>query len=292
MNLLNTEVSFFSKCTGTANPTTVNLLEYLHSEAYRAAVEQVRNTEVKKERDLLKKALLPGITPAGVFSYRDEKGLLKLSGLIAGDIDFQDNPYNPESIKARIMNIKNVAYCGLSASGRGLWFLVPVTCPDRYREHFDALSNDFARLGIALDPAPANIASFRFYSFDPSAYFNPEAIPYSKFWRPIPETYTQRNNPVRVVGNEGEKLETVIRKIEAQCLDITGNYRQWFSLLSSLATLGEAGRDYAHRISQFYAAYSSRETDRQFNHCLRMRSNRFTLGTLFSNAKEHGITFR
>ncbi len=292
MNVLNTEVSFFSKCTGTANPKAVNLLEYLHSVDYRAAVDRVRSTEDKKKRDLLKKALLPGITPAGVFTYRDEKGLIKPSGLLAGDIDFQDNPYNPESIKARMMNIKNVAYCGLSVSGRGLWFLVPLTCPDRYKEHFDALRYDFTRLGIALDPAPANIASFRFYSFDPAAYFNPEAVPYSKFWRPMPEAYTPKNNHIRVTGDEGEKLEAVIRQIEAQRLDITGNYRQWFSLLSSLATLGEAGRDYAHRISQFYSTYSSRETDRQFNYCLRMRSNRFSLATLFKIAKEHRITFR
>lgn len=291
MNVLNTDVSFFGKCTNTANPTTVNLLEYLQSSQYRTAVERVRNTAEKKERDRLKKELLPGITPAGVFSYRDEKGLLKPSGLMAGDIDFHDNPYNPESIKSRIMNIHNVAFCGLSASGRGLWFLVPVTCPDRYKEHFNALRADFTRLGIVLDAAPANVASFRFYSFDPAAYYNPDAVPYSKFWQPVRDIYRPQNIRVET-GSEAEKLETVVRQIEVQRLDITGNYRQWFSLLSSLATLGETGRDYAHRISQFYSTYNSRETDRQFDHCLRMRSNRFTLGTLFRIAKDNGITFR
>ncbi len=292
MNILNTEVSFFRKCTDTANPQTVNLLTYLHCEDHRAAVERVRAVEDKKKRDRLKKALLPGITPGGIFNKRKEEGLVKPSGLMAGDIDFADNPYNPETIKRQVAKIPNVAYCGLSASGRGLWFLIPITCPDRYKEHFDALRADFARLGIVLDPAPANIASLRFCSFDPDACFNPVALPYRKLWIPKPNTYTASDRRAQAAGEDGEKLEAIVRQIEARRLDITGNYRQWFSLLSALATLGEAGRDYAHRISQYYPQYSSRETDRQYGYCLRMKNNRFTLGTLFKEAKEHGLTFR
>lgn len=293
MNALNVEVSYFKKCKPSLDdpPQTVNLLTFLRSEKHRAAVERVRAVEDKAERDRLKKALLPGITPSGIFTYRDEEHLVKHSGLIAGDIDFKENPYNPETIKRQVAKIRNVAYCGLSASGRGLWFLVPIAYPEHHKEHYAALVADFARLGIVLDTAPANVASFRFYSFDPDAYFNPNAAPYAKLFVKQADTYTPSSS-AQVAGNDAEKVAAIIRQIEARRLDITGNYGDWFSLLSSLATLGEAGRDFAHRISQFYPTYNSRETDRQFTYCLRMKGNWFSLGTLFKMAADHGVTFK
>lgn len=294
MNALNVEVSYFKKCKPSRDdpPQTVNLLTFLRSEKHRAAVEQVRAIEDKEERDDLKKALLPGITPSGIFTYRDEEHLVKHSGLIAGDIDFKDNPYNPETIKRQVAKIRNVSYCGLSASGRGLWFLVPIAYPEQHKEHYAALIAYFARLGIVLDSGPANVASFRFYSFDPAAYFNLNAVPYTRLLTQQPDAYKPGSSSAQVVGNDAEKVEAIVRQIEAGRLDITGNYQDWFSLLSSLATLGEAGRDFAHRISQFYPKYRTRETDRQFGYCLQMKANRFSLGTLFKVAADHGITFK
>lgn len=292
INVLSVEVSYFQKCFDCEQPTTVNLLTFLRSEKHRAAVEQVRAIEDKAERDNLKKSLLPGITPSGVFTHRAESGLVKHSGLIAGDVDTKDNPYTPESLKTFVSSFSNVAYCGLSASGLGIWFLVPIAHPERHKEHFAALVTAFNNEGIVLDTAPANVASFRFYSYDQNAYFNPGAIPYTKLQTRQPDTYTPGNNSAPVFGNAGEKLGAITRQIEARRMDITGNYEQWFALLSALATLGENGREYAHRISQFYPTYSHRETDKQFNHCLRMKSNRFTLGTLFKIAADCGLTFR
>ncbi len=292
-NPLNVEVSYFRNCAPSWNdpPQAVNLLTFLRSEKYRPAVERVRAIENKPERDKLKKEILPGITPSGVFTYRAEKYLVKHSGLIAGDIDFVDNPYSPETIKQQISKIKNVAYCGLSVSGRGLWFLVPIAYPQRHKEHFEALVKDFAKLGVSLDTAPANVASFRFYSYDSDAWFNPVAVPYERLLSRQPDTYTPNSNSISLAGNDGEKLEAVVRQIETKSIDITGNYDTWFSLLGSLATLGEAGRDIAHRISRFYIGYDHRETDKQFSNCLRMKPNRFTLGTLFKIADDNGIRY-
>lgn len=295
MNVLNVEVSYFRNINDTANPVTVNFYTYLCSEKHRAAIECLRATDNEKERTQLK-IILPGITPSGVFSYRDEEHLVKHSGGIAGDIDFKDNPYNPETIKKQVAKIRNVAYCGLSASGTGLWFYVVIAYPEFHKEHYESLITDFARLGIKLDTKPKNPASFRYYSYDPNAYFNLEATPYTKLQTRQPDTYTPGSNRAQDAGSAGEKVEAVVRQIEARRLDITGNYELWFALLSSLATLGEAGRDYAHRVSQFYQttkhSYSSRKTDRQFTHCLRMKNNRFTLGTFFKVAADNGITYR
>ena len=293
MNVLNVEVSYFRSCTDTANPATVNLYTYLRSNKHLKKVERIRAIDDKAERDNLKKDTLPGITPAGVFSHRHESGWLTPSFLIPLDCDFKDNPYNPETIKRQVAKIRHVAFCGLSASGQGLWVLVVIAYPDRFKEHFAALVADFARLGITLDTAPANPASFRFYSNDPNAYFNLEATPYTKIQTRKPDTYTPRSNRAQDAGSDGEKVEAIVRQIEARRLDITDGYKHnWFALLCSLATLGEAGRDFAHRISQFHPEYNSRETDKQFTDCLKWSKRRDGLETFFKRAKDNQIYYR
>ena len=291
MSALNVEVSFFIRCTNKAKPVTVILLTYLLSDKYKVVVGRIRAIDNKAQRDRMKKALLSGITPSGTFSRRAEKYLLKHSSLIALDIDLKDNVLSLEQIKNLVRSLPFVAYCGLSVSGRGLWALVPIAYPERHTAHFAALVDDFARLGIVLDTAPANVASFRFCSYDPNAWFNHSAAQYITTKYRQPDNYTPGGDPAQAPGDDSEKLETVIRQIEAGCLDITGQYRQWFALLSSLATLGESGREYAHRLSRYYPGYSRCETDRQFTYCLRMRTNDFTLGTVFKVAKDYGVRY-
>lgn len=292
INVLNVEVSYFQKCFDSPHPTTVNLLTFLRSERHRAAVEQVRAIEGKAERDALKKALLPGITPSGVFTHRAENGLVKHSGLIAGDVDMKDNPYTPQSLKAYISAFENVAFCGLSASGRGIWFLIPIAQPDRHKEHFAALLNQFAKDGIKLDPAPANVASFRFYSYDPDAYFNPAAKPYTRLFSATPDTYTPAPRR-RIEGDNAAKVEAILCQVETRRLDITGGYTNWINFGFALASaFGEAGRDYFHRASQFHPEYSTRKTDEQYTKCQRYKVNRVTLDYFFARAKTHNLTFR
>lgn len=292
INVLNVEVSYFKKCFDSAHPTTVNLLTFLRSEKHRAAVEQIRATEGKAERDDLKKTLLPGITPSGIFTHRTEKGLVKHSGLIAGDVDMKDNPYTPESLKAYISGFKNVAYCGLSASGRGIWFLIPIAYPQRHKEHFAALVDQFASDGINLDPAPANVASFRFYSYDAAAYFNPDAKPYTRLFSAPADTYTPA--PRRIIaGNDAAKVEAILNLVAARRLDITGGYKNWVNFGLALASaFGEGGRDYFHQISQYHPTYCTRATDEQYTKCLRYTGNRVTIDYFFARAKAHGLTYR
>ena len=99
------------------------------------------------------------------------------------DIDLQDNQQlqNYEDMQMLISMIKNVAYCGLSVSGRGYWGLVPIHDPAKHMEHFEALKDDFYFFGIKIDPAPSNVASPRYYSCDPNGYFNANATVYKRF---------------------------------------------------------------------------------------------------------------
>lgn len=291
MSALNAIVSYFPRHNQPGKPHSVNLLTYLRSAKHRAAVERIRQTETPDVRKRLKEEL-PGITPSGTFTYRGEKHLLKHSGLIAGDIDLKENPYTPESMKREIAKIREVAYCGLSASGNGLWFLVPISDTTRHKEHFAALVADFAAWGFHLDNAPANVASFRFYSFDEAAYFNHGAKPYTKVLPVQAGGYTPRQKPVSG-GNDAEKVEAILQQIEARQMDISGTYETWFALACALANgFGEGGRDAFHRLSQFHPNYSTAEADRQFSYSLRMKSNRFSLGTFFEVARQHHLAYK
>lgn len=290
-NVLDVEVSAFANYMET-EPRPVNLLTWLTSAKYADQVEAIRQTEDKKERDALK-AQLPAITPSGLFSRREAAALVKHSGLIQFDIDFADNTHiaNFGELKAQLCRLKNVAYCGLSVSGRGYWGLIPIAYPERHKQHFEALKADFAKWKITLDDKPGNVASLRGYSYDAAGYFNHQAKTYFHFIEPKPERYTSRPSHFPA-GDEARKVEAILQQAEAGRIDITGSYSAWFEVGCSLANeFGEAGRDYFQRASQYYPGYSVDGTDKQFTHCLRRRY-RFSIGTFYRIAEQYGLKWK
>lgn len=182
------------------NPIDINLNTFINSRKYRNEIDLIRLLDEKKDRDE-KKALLPSITPSGIFSYRNEKGLIKHSGLVQIDIDWKGNEHidNFEDIPKEVGNLPYVAYCGYSASGYGFWCLVPIAYPDKHKLHLQALKNVFNGYGIKVDNAPSNVASLRGYSYDDNAYINHFA-----------ETFTQIVKPqdIRVIRNDKYEATT------------------------------------------------------------------------------------
>lgn len=243
----------------------------------------------------LVKSHLPAITPSAVLSYRNGQSLSEHTGLLAGDIDLKENPFSAVSLKAFLSRIENVAYAGLSASGQGVWFVVPIAQPEKHREHFAALKTQLMAYKITLDPAPANVASLRFFSFDALAYFNLVAIPYTctQTAESRPQRDQYRPRYTQATGDNAAKVEAILEQIEARRADITEGYAKWFSIGCALAhEFAENGRDYFHRASQYHPSYNAGETDKQFSNCLLMRSNRYTLGTFFEVARRCGIEFK
>jgi hypothetical protein len=298
--ILDTPVSFFQKYTDTANPTNGTFFQIVTSEKLAAQfaplVSQIRATADKDERDKLKKRL-PCFTPSGTFSRRAADGLLKHSGLIQFDIDPKQNPFlNAQTaprLKEQISHLQQVAFCALSASGTGVWGVVPIAHPDCHKEHFAALAADFAKWGIVIDPACSNVDRLRFWSYDPDAYFNPNAATYSKLTADSPGTFTPTSHRrIRQPADNAAKVEAILRQIETRRADITDSYENWFAIGCALAKeFGQSGCEYFHRASQFHPNYRYAETDRQFSNCLRMKSNRYTLGTFFEIARRYGIEY-
>lgn len=86
------------------------------------------------------------------------------------------------------------------------------------------------------------------------------------------------------------EVEAIIQQIESRQIDIASAYSDWRNIGFAFADeFGENGRELFHRISQFYADYSSTECDRQFNNCLKAKGQGVSLKTFFFHAKQAGI---
>lgn len=218
-SVLDVEVSCYRSYTD-PHPVNINLGVFLSSRKYKEEIDLIRVMTEKKDRDA-KKALLPAITPSGIFSYRNEQGLLKHSGLIQFDIDYKGNEHidNFELIVNEVSKLKYVAYFGYSASGYGFWGIVPIAYPDKHKLHLKALIDIFKLYGIKVDTAPANVASLRGYSYDDNAYINHNAELF---------TYISQQPEIRVIRSENyestieERFQRAIRKTQEKELFVDG----------------------------------------------------------------------
>lgn len=289
-SILNISVSCFANYGTPDNPKSVNLLTWLNSAKYADRVQQIRSIDEKKERDKIK-GTIPAITPSGIFTYRAAEKLVQHSGLLQFDIDFQDNKHvaNFDKLKPQLCNIKNVAYCGLSVSGRGYWGLVPIKHTERHKEHFRALKKAFQQIGLTIDDKPSNVAALRGYSFDPEGYFNHSAAVFELLDKPKPRPVQRKHFDNDTRGD----VEGLIQQIQSRRIDITAGYDNWLKIGFALSEeFGEAGRDYFHAVSQWHAEYDQRHTDRQYTQCLKARGSGVSISSFFYLCKEYGIELK
>lgn len=297
-------ISVFENYFTPGNPKPIALIKWLQAEKYRGRVEQIRLAETKAERDSLK-ATLPACTPSGLFKYRDgdPKNFVQHTGFIQFDIDAKGNERigNYSDLKRHICNIEEVAYCGLSVSGKGYWGLIPIEEPERHTAHFWALCQAFQQLGITIDIKPRYRYSLRGYSWDPEPYFNFDAKVFTdtaddpREAKPKATNTKPRHYKTHRNGNDTrDDVEALINTIQARRVDITNDFNDWLKLGYAFANeFGEAGRDYFHAVSQYYSGYTERETDKIYTACSRSggsTGNAAKIETFFYLTKQYGIT--
>ena len=173
------------------NPIGMSLFDWCVTDRFKLQVEAIRAIENKADQDILKLKL-----PAAMPSLQIDGSH---SGYIAIDIDGENHgdnlDYTPEQLKEKISSIINVAYCGYSASGKGVWGLVPIYDRTKHQEHFEALEHCFNRIGVKIDPACKNINRLRFASYDPEPYINENAVKFSLVMVEAPEPKKETHKP-------------------------------------------------------------------------------------------------
>lgn len=85
-------------------------------------------------------------------------------------------------------------------------------------------------------------------------------------------------------------LDLLLQAVADSQADIAPSYDEWVTLCLACASLGENGRDVAHRLSQYSPKYSRRDTDRQFTYSLQHTRDKYTERTLFYLAQQAGVS--
>lgn len=155
------------------NPKTIRLIDWLTTDKYKERIEALRQcTTVERKQEI--KSELPCIVPSGICGA--DKKLAVHNGLLSLDVDGKDNPkFSPHEIKEFIKQIRNVAYCGYSCSGLGVWALIPIQDTLQHEAHFHALKELIKTHGIKIDESCSNPNRLRFASYDPEPYINEDA---------------------------------------------------------------------------------------------------------------------
>lgn len=269
--------------------TTYPLREFLSDTGHIQEIEYLRTLQTKEERNAIKRRL-PQACISGIFQpTRKADNLVKHSGLICVDIDRKDNQDidNWDEMKQELSKLPQIAYISLSVSSNGYFVIIPLRYPDYHKGQFEQLKRDFAKMGITIDPACGDVTRMRCLSYDPQPYINPDAVPYEGYYmEPKPFiSYQYSGNDVL------DKVAKCCERIEANGIDITGDYQSWFTVGCALASLGEQGRQFFHACSGQNPKYNREETDKKFTNLLRT-GKRIGVGSFFEICKDYGITFK
>ena len=144
------KVSMFKSAISKKSIGTVLLKDWLlTSNSYSSLIKELREEENQARKKEIKD-LLPAITVSCVCSERLNDCIIGYTNLICIDIDGKDNPSisNMEELKERLGKLPYIMYCGLSASGKGVFCIIPYEDYRKHKLHFYALEQEFKDMGI------------------------------------------------------------------------------------------------------------------------------------------------
>lgn len=278
------KISFFKSLPSKGNPhlcdEIINLDELLSKIKFgewKNQVEVIRSETDKVKRNKLK-LNLPTVTIGGTFKERSSDNLIEHSGFICVDID----NYND---KSSLLSDPYTYALFNSASGNGIAIIVKVN-KDKHKESYRWLSNYyFLNFGISVDPAPSNVASLRFVSYDPDLFVNARSL--QSKTKTLKEKRIQ-SSPI-VLGTD--QVDEMMRELSNSGKNIVEDYYDWLRIGFAIANgFGEGGRNYYHNVSMASSKYNSQQCDKQYDRCLQgANKSGTTVGTLYYYLKENGI---
>lgn len=273
----------------TDNVGTYTLLgNFLGSKRHISRILDLR-AETDEDRKKAIKLSLPMATVSGWFApSRKIEHLQRHSGFICIDIDGKDNPeWTTDDMKQMLSLRDDVAYAALSVGGNGVFAILPLALPQRHGEHFDALKQELkVDYGLVLDSSCRDVTRLRALSYDPEPYINENAAQYEEV--EVFNSVLAAPSLTGVIGDL-EKVDRCVAQVLEQKIDLAPDYFQWMRLGAALATLGENGRYYFHKLSSVNPKYKYSDTDRKFSYLLK-EPKRIGLGSFFYWCRNGGQT--
>lgn len=152
----------------------------------KAATIQDKQAELraltdKAEMQKYKRNNFPAFAPSVVFNSdgTSKENVKQINPIICVDIDGQDNGYmSTDRMKHIVSKIDSVFYAQESASGKGIFCLIQVSDTNKFKGHFNALSEEFKVNGLVVDAQCKDINRKRFVAYDPNPYINRNATIY------------------------------------------------------------------------------------------------------------------
>jgi hypothetical protein len=198
--LLARSISLFTSVKSKAAPLCITFGDYIagvRAGRWGAQAEAVReaNARSKEEADKVKVARLPVIKPSGTFRGLCAADLLRHSGILCVDLDNVGSAL-PET-RQRLQALPSVLAMHVSPRGNGLkvFVVVAATNDAEHRACVESVGTDLCSVlppGVKPDPAPTNVASNCFVSFDPDAWIaDTPRTALAPGWSASPKTFSK-----------------------------------------------------------------------------------------------------
>jgi len=287
------EVSRFQNVKDT-KPRTVQLHQLIElfkkDKKHKDRIELIASLESKEERNKLKAKLPCIIVGALVKGGAAVANIFKNNLLVFGDIDLTTCEEADKALKLLTEHFgKYCHYIAKSPSGRGVHMIVQTGNADKYEESWLALKDDIGKYGYQLDEAAKSRIQKMYLGFVHSAYINEAPEPYLKLAEVL-QVVEYDIEPNKVDTALVHKVEAYIDQIEFTQIDITAGYEPWMKIGFALASLGEAGREYYSRVSQFNPEFNQDKCSKMFDSCLKASpKKKIKIGTFFHFCHEAGI---
>lgn len=251
------------------------------------------------------KAQAPAAILQGVCPDHTNNGFESLARVLCIDID-GPKPGEPDNgnawvqdwndIKTKLGALPWVAYCALSAGGRGVFVLVPI---ERAEAHiYGAYYETWAtllkrRFNLATDSACKNLARLRFMTHDPAPYMNRAALVWDKVltipqdWRQAPTLTT----PSDLTDDDKKTVRAIVDYCTAHGVDITDNYDDWLRVAAFFAHSWDDAEGAAlfHQLAAISPKYRERENAYKLRNLAKQHPRPVNLGTVIYIAKGYGV---
>lgn len=261
-------------------------------EAVRQIDRQANESEYRQA-----KAKVLSFTPSCVCKGETAKEVEHVNNLIAIDLDAKDNEnITIEEMRKRVNSLPYVMYSSLSVGGKGMYALIPIAEANKndFKAVFNALNEDFTKLGLKLDSSCINVNRERYMSYDKAEYWNKECEIYSKKLN-IPTQAHDTHKRVESGANkplterDKQKVDLMIEDIKQNKIQLSKNHYDTLAIANCLANIwGEDGRELLHTIRQQRSGYDEYKTDSNFDYVLDHldEGERYGLGLIFTKYKE------
>jgi len=239
----------------------------------------------------IEKSKLRGVTPSGIFSYRNSKSLISHSGFIGIDIDTKDQIRTDFNEVRNELQKDNYTYSlHDSVSGKGGLVVYVKIVSDKHYDSFIALEKYyFDNYKIIIDKSCKNVDRYRFVSYDPEIYINKK----SKIWK----TYLKKNQIEPKVSYifSNNDLDFVFQQISDKGIDLTNDYHDWYKIGGALQNYfgGDKGLDLFHLVSQNSPKYDSKAVDDLYKIIEKRSAEKIaTIGTFLWLCKNAGLDIK